>query len=190
MRNEDTITVYIADILRERGNTWNIEPQETLLREGQPDMTVTETGKEPVVIEVKVDHRNSPNLDGEEQAKQRLGERLASFETVKTAMALRVPYRFRQFSSAEITDALLRADDLHYALFSIDDFHPIDDPHRFPNSGWIIGNISDVATALRIGAIPISKVDRAAEDLEHSINEAAILPRCCRRNTPPHQRNH
>ena len=175
MRNEDTITVYIADILRERGNTWNIEPQETLLREGQPDMTVTETGKEPVVIEVKVDHRNSPNLDGEEQAKQRLGERLASFDTVKTAMALRVPYRFRQFSSAEVTDALRRADDLHYALFSIDDLHPIDDPHRFPNSGWIRGNISDVATALRIGAIPISKVDRAAEDLEHGVNEAAIL---------------
>ena len=175
MRNEDTITVYIADILRERGNTWNIEPQETLLREGQPDMTVTETGKEPVVIEVKVDHRNSPNLDGEEQAKQRLGERLASFETVKTAMALRVPYRFRQFSSAEITNALRRADDLHYALFSTDDLHPIDDPHRFPNSGWIVGNISDVATALRIGAIPISKIAQAAEDLEHGVNEAAIL---------------
>ncbi len=175
MRNEDTITVYIADILRERGHTWNIEPQETLLREGQPDMTVTETGKEPVIIEVKVDHRNAPNLEGEEQAKQRLGERLASFETVKTAMALRVPYRFRQLSSAEITDALQRADDLHYALFSIDDLHSIDEPHRFPNSGWIRGNISDVTTALRIGAIPISKVARAAEDLEHGVNEAAIL---------------
>ena len=173
MRNEDTITVYIADILRERGNTWNIEPQETLLREGQPDMTVTETGKEPVVIEVKIDHRSSPNLDGEEQAKQRLGKRLASFETVKTAMALRVPHRFRQLSSAEITDALRRADDLHYALFSVDDLRRIDDPHRFPNSGWIIGDISDVATALRIGAIPISKVARAAEDLEHGVNEAA-----------------
>ena len=175
MRNEDTITVYIADILRKRRNTWNIEPQETLLREGQPDMTVTETGKEPVVIEVKVDHRNSPNLDGEEQAKQRLGERLASFEEVKTAMALRVPYRFRQLRSAEIPDALRDADDFHYTLFSIDNLHPIDDPHRFPNSGWIRGNISDVATALRIGAIPISKVVQAAEDLEGGINEAALL---------------
>ena len=184
MRKEDTITVYIADILRERGNAWNIEPQETLLREGQPDMTVTETGKEPVVIEVKVDRRNAPNLDGEEQAKQRLGEHLASFETVKTAMALRVPYRFRQLSSAEITDALRRADDLHYSLFSIDELHPTDNPHRFPNSGWIVGNISDVATALRIGALPISKVAQAAEDLEHGVNEAATRPRCCCRNTP------
>ncbi len=169
MRREDTITVYIADILRERSNTWNIEPQETLLCEGQPDMTVTEIGREPVVIEVKVDRPHSPNLDGEEQARQRLGERLASFETVKTAMALRIPNRFRQFSSAEITGALRRADDLHYALFSVDA------PHRFPSSGWSVGNIGDVATALRIGAIPISKVVQAAEDLESGVNEAAIL---------------
>ena len=170
MRTEDTISIYIADILRERRNTWSVEPQETLLRESRrPDITVTETDREPVIIEVKVDHRHSPNLEGEEQAKGRLGERLASFEAVKTAMALRVPYRFRQFSSAEIPDALRDADDLHYALFSVDD------PHRFPNSGWIVSNISDVATALRIGAIPISKVARAAEDLEHGVNEAAIL---------------
>ena len=170
MRTEDTISIYIADILRERRNTWSVEPQETLLRESRrPDITVTETDREPVIIEVKVDHLHSPNLEGEEQAKGRLGERLASFEIVKTAMALRVPYRFRQFSSAEIPDALQDADDLHYALFSADA------PQRFPNSGWIVGNISDVVTALRIGAIPISKIAQAAEDLEHGVNEAAIL---------------
>ncbi len=170
MQTEDTISVYIADILRERRNTWSIESQETLLREAKrPDITLTETGKEPMVIEVKIDHHRSPNLEGEEQAKGRFGKRLASFEILKTAMALRVPYRFRQLSSAEISNALRHADDLHYALFSIDA------PHRFPNSGWIVGSISDVATALRIGAIPISKVVQAAEDLERGVNEAAIL---------------
>ena len=170
MRNEDTITTYIADILRERRNTWTVESQETLLREAKrPDITVTEPGREPAIIEVKVDHLHSPNLEGEEQAKGRLGEYLPSFEIVKTAMALRVPHWFRQLSSAKITDALLHADDLHYALFSVDT------PHRFPNSGWIIGNISDVATALRIGAIPISKIAQAAKDLESGVNEAALL---------------
>ena len=170
MRTEDTISTYIADILRERRNTWSVEPQETLLRESKrPDITVTETDREPVVIEVKVDHRHSPNLEGEAQAKERLGKRLASFEVLKTAMALRVPYRFRQLSSAKIPDALQNADDLHYALFSVDA------PHRFPNNGWITGNISDVATALRIGAIPISKVVQAAEDLEGGVDKAAIL---------------
>ena len=176
MQAEDTITFYIADILRERRNTWNVEPQVPLLLESKrPDITVLETGREPIVIEVKVDNRHSPNLEGEEQAKGRLGERLPSFETINTAMALRVPYRFRQVSSAEIPDSLRRADDLHYALFGIDDLHRIGDPRRFPNSGWIVGNISDVATALRIGAIPISKIAQAAEDLEHGVNEAAIL---------------
>ena len=170
MRNEDTISIYIADILRERKNTWTVESQETLLREAKrPDITVTETDKEPVVIEVKVDHPHSPNLEGEKQAKGRLGKRLASFETVKTAMALRVPHRFRQLSSVEIPDALRDADDLHYVLLSVDD------PHRFPNSGWIVGNISDVTAALRIGAIPISKIAQAAEDLESGIDEAAHL---------------
>ncbi len=170
MRNEDTITTYIADILRERRNTWTVESQETLLREAKrPDITVTETSREPVVIEVKVDYAHSPNLDGEEQAKGRLNKWLASYKQVKTAIALRVPHRFRQLSSAETPDALRDADDLHYALFSVDA------PHRFPNSGWIIGNISDVATALRIGALPISKVDQAAKDLESGVNEAALL---------------
>ena len=170
MRNEDTITTYIADILRERRNTWTVESQETLLREAKrPDITVTETSREPVVIEVKVDYAHSPNLDGEEQAKGRLNKWLASYKQVKTAIALRVPHRFRQLSSAETPDALRDADDLHYALFSVDA------PHRFPNSGWIIGNISDVATALRIGAIPISKIAQAAKDLESGVNEAALL---------------
>ena len=170
MQIEDTISVYIADILRERRNTWSIASQETLLREAKrPDITVTETGKEPVVIEVKIDHPRSPNLDGEKQAKERLGKRLASFEIVKTAVALRVPHRFRQLRSVEISDALRRTDDLHYALFSVDE------PHRFPNSGWIRGNLGDVATAIRIGAIPISKVAQAAEDLERGVDEAAIL---------------
>ena len=161
MQVEDTISIYIADILRKRRNTWTVESQETLLRETKrPDITVTETSREPVVIEVKVDHAHSPNLDGEEQAKKRLGKRLASSETVKTAMALRVPHRFRRLSSAEISNALRDADALHYALFSVDA------PHRFPNNGWIVGDISDVATAIRIGAIPISRIDQAAEDLE------------------------
>ena len=170
MRNEDTISIYIADILRERKNTWTVESQETLLREAKrPDITVTETDKEPVVIEVKVDHPHSPNLEGEKQAKGRLGKRLASFETVKTTMALRVPHRFRQLSSVEIPDALRDADDLHYVLLSVDA------PHRFPNSGWIVGNIGDVTAAIRIGAIPISKIVQAAEDLESGIDEAAHL---------------
>ncbi len=176
MQAEDTITTYIADILRERRNTWKVEPQLPLLLETKrPDITVFETGREPIVIEVKIDYAHTANLDGEEQAKGRLGEYVAPFEMLKTAMSLRVPYRFRKLSTAEISGALRRADDFRYALFSIDDLHRITNPHRFPKNGWIAGNIGDVAAALRIGAIPVSKVSEAAEDLERGVNEAASL---------------
>ncbi len=176
MQAEDTITTYIADILRERRNTWTVEPQLPLLLETKrPDITVFETGREPIVIEVKIDYAHTANLDGEEQAKGRLGEYVAPFEMLKTAMSLRVPYRFRKLSTAEISGALRRADDFRYALFSIDDLHRTTNPHRFPKNGWIAGNMGDVATALRIGAIPVSKVSEAAEELERGVNEAASL---------------
>ena len=170
MRREDTITTYLADILRGRSNTWTVEAHQTLLDETLcPDVTVREADREPVIIEVKVDRAHSRNVDGEEQAIQRLGESVTPYETLKTAMALRIPYRFRQLSGADISDALRHADDLHYALFSVDL------PHRFPISGWIKGNVGDVATAIRIGAIPIFKVAQAADNLERGVNEAAML---------------
>ncbi len=175
MLHEDTITSKIVDILETMRSTWNVEPQntQTFLHESQrPDLTVQERGREPIVIEVKIDGPNAPNLSGEAQAREHLGRQLVSYERVKTAMALRLPHRFRRIPHRELDDLLRHANDLHYVLLSVDTFGDI---HRFPNEGWIKGNLTDIATAIRIGAIPISKVSRAAYDLEYGVNETAIL---------------
>ena len=175
MLHEDIITAKIVDILETMRSAWNIEPQntQTFLGESQrPDLTVREHGREPIVIEVKIDEPNAPNLSGEAQAREHLGRQLVSYERVTTAMALRLPHRFRHFSHRELEDALRHADDLHYVLLSGDVPESI---HRFPNEGWIKGNLTDIATAIRIGAIPISKVANAAYDLEHGVNETSIL---------------
>ena len=175
MLHEDTITSKIVDILETMRSSWNVEPQntQTFLRENQrPDLTVRERGREPIVIEVKIDDPNAPNLSGEAQAKEHLGRQLVSYERVNTAMALRLPYRFRQIPHRELENVLRHANDFHYILLSID---ALGDIHRFPNDGWIKGSLTDVATAIRIGGIPISKVANAAFDLEHGVNETAIL---------------
>ena len=175
MLHEDIITAKIVDILEAMRSTWNIESQntQTFLRESQrPDLTVTESGRDSVVIEVKVDEPNAPNLSGEAQAREHLGRQLISYERVTTAMALRLPHRFRRISHRDLENALQHANDLHYVLLSSD---TLGDIHRFPNEGWIRGNLIDIATAIRIGAIPISKVTRAAYDLEYGVNETAIL---------------
>ena len=184
MLHEDTITAKIVDILETMRSTWNVEPQntQTFLRESQrPDVTVKERGLEPVVIEVKIDEPNGPNLRGEAQARKHLGKQLTSYERVTTAMALRLPHRFRDTPHRELADALCRAEDLHYVLLSGDTLENI---HRFPNEGWIKGSLIDIATAIRVGAIPTSKVANAAYDLEHGVNETAILLEAARHERP------
>ena len=184
MLHEDTITSKIVDILETMRTAWNVEPQntQTFLHENQrPDLTVKERGREPVVIEIKIDEPNAPNLSGEAQAREHLGRQLVSYERVTTTMALRLPHRFRHIPHRALDDLLRHADDLHYVLLSADTPENI---HRFPNEGWIKGSLTDIATAIRIGAIPISKVANAAYDLEHGVNETALLLEAARHQRP------
>lgn len=177
MNSEDTITIKLVDILETMRSAWEIEPQNTqtfLDNRKKPDFTVKEKGRAPVVAEVKIDGANSPDLSGESQTKKHLGRRLASYEVVTTAMAVRFPYRFRDIPNRELTDEIRRAKDLHYVLLSVKD-DILQGIHRFPNDGWIQGSVTDIATAIRVGAIPTSRVENAAFDLEYGVDEAAKM---------------
>ena len=177
MQSEDTITVKFVDILEILRNAWKIEPQNTqtfLDSRSRPDFTVKEKGRSPIVVEVKIDGANSPDISGESQAKRHLGRRLASYEIVTAAMAVRFPYRFRDIPNRDLTEEIRRAKDLHYILLDVKD-DVLQGIRRFPNKGWIQGSVTDIATSLRIGAIPTSRVERAAFDLEYGVDEAAKL---------------
>ena len=175
LQSEDTITGKLVDILESRRSAWRIEPQNTqtfLDSRKKPDFTVKEKSRNPIVAEVKIDNTNGPNLSGEDQAKRHLGRRLAAYEIVTTAMAVRFPYRFRDISNRDLMDEIRHAKDLHYVLLSGE--RPRD-AHRFPNEGWIQGNVTNIATAIRIGAMPTSEVAKAAYDLEYGVDEAAEM---------------
>ena len=47
------------------------------------------------------------------------------------------------------------------------------EPESFPQSGWLKGSVADIATAIRVRATPISKIDAAADLLEKRIEIAA-----------------
>ena len=176
-QSEDTITIKLVDLLETMRHAWEIEPQNTqtfLDNRRKPDFIVKEKGRAPVVAEVKIDSANGPDLSGEDQTKKHLGRRLASYEVVTTAIAIRFPYRFRNMPNRDLTDEIRRAKDLHYVLLSVKD-DILQGVHRFPNEGWIRGSVTDIATAIRIDAMATSKVRNAASDLEYGVDEAAKI---------------
>ena len=176
-QSEDTITIKLVDILETKRNAWEIEPQNTQAfhdNRKKPDFIVKENGRGPIVAEVKIDDTNGPDFSGEDQTKKHLGRRLASYEVVTTAMAVRFPYRFRNIPNRDLMDEIRRAKDLHYVLLDVKN-DVLQGIRRFPNEGWIRGSVTDIATAIRVGATPISRVEHAAYDLEYGVNEAAEM---------------
>ena len=176
-QHENTITTKLVDILNRMRSTWSLAEQTRPFKNNQkcPDVFVTELGREPVVIEVKLDGIN-PNIRGEAQAGQHLGEELSPApnmvaETLTTAMALRIPARFLHLERRDLEQELQQANDIHYVLLSKDGA----ETNRFPDKGWAEGTIGDVALALQLGATPNSRIQQAAALLEHRVNQAALL---------------
>ncbi len=60
-QHENTITTKLVDILNRMRSTWTLEEQTRPFKNNQkcPDIFVTELGREPVAIEVKLDGQNT-----------------------------------------------------------------------------------------------------------------------------------
>ena len=172
--SEDTITTLFVEILMPMSATWRVHEQTIKpLAENQrrPDVIIQTVERYPMAVEVKIDDARGPNETGEKQAREHyLGKTLrTTHETVASAITIRIPYRFRTMPRDEIRENLEASDDFGYALLNVDE------PHRFPAKGWLYGSIADIATAIRIGATPIAKIERAAEVLENGIHHAAVI---------------
>ena len=172
--SEDTITTLFVEILMPMSATWNIYEQTTrplVENQKKPDVIIRTIERYPIAVEVKIDDERSPNETGEKQARERyLGKTLrTALETITSAIAIRLPYRFRNMPRDEISENLEASKDFAYALLNVDK------PYRFPETGWLYGSIADIATAIRIGATPITKIERAAEVLEQGIHNAAVI---------------
>ncbi len=173
MLHEDVISSKLVDELEKLRYSWKIEPQNTqtfIDSSERPDFIVKEKHRQTVVAEVKIDRRYAPDFSVEDQTRKHIGKRLVSHEDVTTAIAIRLPFRFRVLSNRKMAGELQQANDLHHVLFTK---NTGDRVQRFPNEGWITGRLIDIGTSLRIGGIPTSKVEGAASDLQRGIDEAA-----------------
>ena len=176
-QRETTITNELVNILRHMRHGWEIETEVNAFIKGNSelDALVIERGREPVGIEAKfATTTNAKNLI--KQAETRLLHELeteyhVSSPTLNNVMAILYPDRFKAMSGADINVNLRAADDLQYKLVNTVG----ETVGHFPKNGWAMGTVGDIANALHVGAMPNSKLEEAAAEMEKSINKAAYL---------------
>ena len=195
--SENTITSAFVHLLRPMRDAWSINEQITrpfLNATQKPDVIVTEKGRNPVVIEVKVDG-DTPNFTGKMQAEAHFGMLLdpsvfsgLTYNIIENVLRVRMPARFRTMPQDKIEPEMRSAEDIAYLLLNQPESESEPDPvlfitepesntqtesESFPQSGWLSGSVADIATAIRVRAAPISKIDAAADLLEKRIETAA-----------------
>ena len=177
-RRETTITNELVNILRNMRRGWTLETEVNafLKDNSELDALVSERGRESVGIEVKfATTTNAKNLI--KQSETRLFHELeaeystSSGGTLNNVIAILYPERFKTIPGQDINSQLRVADDLQYKLISTLG----DTVSHFPKNGWATGTMGDIANALHVGAIPNSQLERAAEEMELSVNKAAYL---------------
>ena len=131
----------------------------------RPDILITAPGRAPVVVEAE--YMPAATVEGE--AKGRLGlEVAANGRVIEAAIALRYPEDIRE---AHDLHAALSSSRLSYCVFT----EGAEDVHRFPESGWLDGDLEDLADMVRLVSVPQRAVDRATAALQEGIDGAARL---------------
>ena len=129
----------------------------------RPDIIVSAPGRSPVVLEAEY----LPAATAEKEAIERLGMEVSTVgRPIEAAIALRYSLKVRD---ADDLHAALRSERLSYCIFT----GLPDDHERFPSSGWLEGDVGDLADLLRLVSQPQQAVDAAATVLQEGIEVAA-----------------
>ena len=125
--SENTITTVFVNVLRHMREAWSVNEQITrpfLNATKKPDAIVTETGRNPIVIEVKID-RDTPNLSGQLQAEAHFGMLLdpgvfigLTYNVIENVLRVRMPARFRTMPQDKIESEMRTAEDIAYILLN------------------------------------------------------------------------
>ena len=131
----------------------------------RPDILITAPGRAPVVVEAEW----MPARTVEAEARSRLGlEVAANGRPIEAVIALRYP---EEVANADDLHAALSSARISYCVFT----EEAQDVRRFPESGWLDGDLEDLADMARLVSVPQRAVDRATTTLQEGIDGAARL---------------
>ena len=177
---EDQLNGRIATLIDRMSNRWRALGENKGAFQGndkQPDvLIISDAGGRPIVLE----NEYEPAHAVEAEAIERLGEYLdadiiGASGRISAAVALRSPDFLRSLPGADAADkALADGATLEYALFTGTD--PAK-PARFPKTGFIRGDLRDLAAFIAQAATPEDAVERAADILERGVQDSASILR-------------
>ncbi len=167
-QTEPTVNVELGNLLRGMMGTCGVRSEHTGLIADQPgaqvDNLITAPGRSPVAVEAEF----MPAYTAQQEAADRLGKHIAGqTRPVESAIALRYPAELK--SATDLGSALREAQLSYCVLYDEGDFPP----SRFPESGWLDGQVEDLADLVRLVAMPRREVMRAANSLEAGIARTA-----------------
>ena len=177
--NETQLNGRIATLLDRMNVRWEVHAEMKGAFENsqtQPDILVLPKGGRPVVIE----NEYLPARTLEEEAIARLGEKLDEDVTgeegeVNAVVALKTPRELRQIRGFDRLDEELRTKTrFEYCVYSGSDAESFS---RFPQSGFVSGNIRDLAGFITYASTPEDVVRRSVEILERAISSTAAIIR-------------
>ena len=160
--HEQTVNVALGEVLNGLRRGWTVKPERTgnvLAGGGRPDVLVEEASGWPVVIEAEL----SSHADADKDAVERLGRVVQSTGLpIETSIALVYPPELHTLDGADLRKAIRNTGSLEYALFT----RVIDRaPERLPASGWLKGNVRDLAVLVQRATAPPQRVDALAQRL-------------------------
>ena len=174
--SEPVLNSKIADVLRSKHPRWNeknviLVEQSQLISESKGkviDIAINLPGGVPVVVETE----RFPAKSVENDAKSRLGEYLSETgKKIEQSIAVRIPERLAEINQNQLFNEIGNST-FEFALHSIN----LDNkPTRYPNSGWIKGDIDYLADAIEQSTMSENSLYLSAEKLKAMISEAADI---------------
>ena len=166
---EDTVTARVRPLLDKKLYGWTLTEQQPPFIEDtkHPDMMAVRKGRETIAIEAKA----YDNPDTIEDIREKyLGKSLnANYvgvsETLEVILVLRYPQEV--IEATDVDNAIRHTDKLEYCLLTKSG------EGDFPASGFVKGTLTDVATALSIGASPAKHIAEAADKMADGMEIAA-----------------
>ena len=170
--HEQSINDALGEVLGEMRKSWTVGPERigALHGSGRADVLVLDETGWPVAIEAKVANGHA---DAEQSAVARLGQRpVESAQAIESVVALVYPESLMSPSGGALREAIRETDEFEYALYARTEGNG---RSRLPVSGWIRGDVIDLAMLVRRAAVPPPRVTSLANELSDAVDEAVIL---------------